>query len=67
LSPLEVLKERARQLGKVLYSVAESWKERMPKKNEENDLEHELSYCGKLEKELNQMKYCDYCPRLRRN
>lgn len=52
LSPLEVLKERAKQLRKVVYSVDENWKERMPTKNEDNDLEHELSYCGKLEKEI---------------
>lgn len=52
LSPIEVLKERARQLRKVVYSTDENWKERMPKKNEDNDLEHELSYCGKLEKEI---------------
>jgi len=50
LSPIEVLKERARQLRKVVYSTDEKWKERMPKKNEDNDLEHELSYCGNLEK-----------------
>lgn len=52
LSPIEVLKERARQLRKVVYSTDESWKERMPKKNEENDLEKELSYCDELEKEI---------------
>ena len=52
LSALEVLKERAKQLRKVVYSVDENWKLRMPKKNEDNDLEHELSYCGKLEKEI---------------
>ncbi len=52
LSPIEVLKERARQLRKVVYSTDENWKEHMPKKNEDNDLEHELSYCGKLEKEI---------------
>ena len=52
LSPIEVLKERARQLRKVVYSTDENWKERMPKKNEDNDLEHEISYCGKLEKEI---------------
>jgi transposase len=52
LSALEVLKERAKQLRKVVYSVDENWKERMPKKNEDNDLEHELSYCDKLEKEI---------------
>lgn len=52
LSPIEVLKERARQLRKVVYSTDGNWKGRMPKKNEENDLEQELSYCGKLEKEI---------------
>jgi len=52
LSPIEVLKERARQLRKVVYSTDESWKERMPKKNEDNDLEQELSYCGKLKKQI---------------
>jgi transposase len=40
LSPIEVLKERARQLRKVVYSIDENWKGRMPKKNEDNDLEH---------------------------
>ena len=52
LSPMEVLKERARQLRKVVYSIDENWKGQMPKKNEDNDLEQELSYCGKLEKEI---------------
>ena len=52
ISPIEVLKERARQLRKVVYSIDESWKERMPRKNEDNDLEHEISYCSKLEKEI---------------
>ncbi|MBW8333128.1 MAG: hypothetical protein K0M40_13975 [Prolixibacteraceae bacterium] len=51
-SPIEVLKERARQLRKAVYSTDENWKERMPQKNEDNDLEHELFYCGKLEKEI---------------
>jgi transposase/ferredoxin len=52
LSPIEVLKERARQLRKVVYSADESWTDRMPKKNEDNDLEHELTYCSELEKEI---------------
>ena len=52
LSPIEILKERARQLRKVVYSTDENWKGRMPKMNEDNDLEQELSYCGKLEKEI---------------
>jgi transposase len=52
LSPLEVLRERARQLRKVVYSTDENWKERMPKKNEDNDLEQELLYCDTLEKAI---------------
>lgn len=52
LSPLEVLRERARQLRKVVYSTDENWKERMPKKNEDNDLEHELLYCDTLERAI---------------
>jgi Transposase and inactivated derivatives len=52
LSPIEVLKERAKQLRKVVYSTDENWKDRMPEKNQDNDLEHELSYCQKLEEEI---------------
>jgi transposase len=52
LSPLEVLKERARQLRKVVYSSDENWKDRMPKKNEDNDLEQELLYCDTLGKTI---------------
>lgn len=52
LSPIEVLRERARQLRKAVYSTDEDWKDRMPKKNEDNDLEHELQYCNKLEKAI---------------
>lgn len=52
LSPLEVLRERAKQLRKVVYSFDENWKDRMPKKNEDNDLEHELRYCDSLEKAI---------------
>jgi transposase len=52
LSPLEALRERARQLRKVVYSTDENWKDRMPKKNEDNDLEQELLYCDLLEKAI---------------
>jgi transposase len=52
LSPIEVLRERARQLRKAVYSTDEDWKDQMPKKNEDNDLEHELQYCDKLEKAI---------------
>lgn len=52
LSPIEVLRERARQLRKAVYSTDEDWKDQMPKKNEDNDLKHELQYCDKLEKAI---------------
>jgi transposase len=52
LSPLEVLRERARNLRKAVYSTDENRKERMPEKNEDNDLERELQYCNKLEKAI---------------
>lgn len=48
-SAMEVLRERSKQLRKTIYKFDEQWKERMPKKNDENDLEKELSYCKELE------------------
>ena len=48
-STIEVLRERSKQLRKTVYSYNEEWKERMPKKNIENDLEKELAYSKDLE------------------
>jgi len=48
LSPLEVLKERAKLLRKMAYSVNEDIKEQLPAKNMDDDLEQELSYCSDL-------------------
>lgn len=48
-SAMEVLRERSKLLRKTIYKFDEQWKERMPKKNEENDLEKELLYCKELE------------------
>jgi len=48
LSPLEVLKERAKLLRKMAYSVDEEIKEQLPAKNMDDDLEQELSYCSDL-------------------
>ena len=41
-STIEVLRERSKQLRKTVYKYDEYWKERMPKKNIDNDLEKEL-------------------------
>ena len=48
-STIEVLRERAKQLRKTIYKYDENWKDRMPKKNAENDLEKELAYSKELE------------------
>lgn len=47
-SAIEILRERSKQLRKTIYSYDEDWKDRMPKKNIENDLEKELAYCKEL-------------------
>jgi transposase len=49
-SAIEALRERSKQLRKVVYSYDESWKNQMPKKNADNDLEKELFYCKELER-----------------
>jgi transposase len=49
-SAIEALRERSKQLRKVVYSYDESWKDQMPKKNTDNDLEKELLYCKELER-----------------
>lgn len=47
-SSIEVLRERSKQLRKTIYMYDENWKDRMPKKNMDNDLEKELAYCKEL-------------------
>lgn len=49
-SAIEVLRERSKQLRKTIYMYDEDWKERMPRKNIDNDLEKELVYCKELER-----------------
>lgn len=49
-SAIEVLRERSKLLRKTIYLFDEEWKERMPQKNTDNDLEKELAYCKELEK-----------------
>lgn len=49
-SAIEVLRERSKQLRKAIYMYDEDWKDRMPKKNMDNDLEKELAYCKELKR-----------------
>lgn len=51
-SALEVLRDRSKQLRKVVYQHDEDAKGQMPTKNTENDLEQEIIYCKKLEKTI---------------
>lgn len=47
-SATEALKMRSRQLRKALYDVDESIKSKLPVKNEDSDLDHELTYSKAL-------------------
>ena len=48
LSPVEVLKERAKLLRKAVYAIAEDYKDKLPKKNDDDNLENEITYCSYL-------------------
>ena len=47
-SSVDVLKLRSKQLRKVIYDFNDEVKESLPKKNEDNDLGHELEYTRSL-------------------
>lgn len=47
-SPIEILRLRSRQLRKSLYESEESVKDKLPVKNTDDELEHELDYTGEL-------------------
>lgn len=52
LTAIDMLRERSKQLRKTIYSFDTNWKEKMPNKNTDNDVEKELSYCKELEKRI---------------
>lgn len=47
-TPIEILRLRSKQLRKALYNADEDIKERLPKKNDDDNLVHELDYTRKL-------------------
>ena len=51
-SAIEALRERSRLLRKTVYAFDDQFKERMPQKNTDNELEKELAYCKELEKRI---------------
>lgn len=48
-SAVQVLKERSKLLRKAIYNIDENWKDRMSKKNADDDLQKEMAYCKELE------------------
>lgn len=48
-SPIEILRLRSKQLRKAVYDADESIKGSLPKKNEDEDLVHELDYTKELQ------------------
>lgn len=49
VTAIDVLRERSKQLRKAVYVYQEDWKDKMPVKNDSNDLEQEIRYCEELE------------------
>lgn len=49
VSAIDILRERSKQVRKAIYRYQEDWKEKMPTKNESNDLEKEITYSKELE------------------
>ena len=47
-SPIEILRLRSKQLRKAIYDADEGMKDTLPKKNEDEDLVHELDYTREL-------------------
>lgn len=47
-SPVDILRQRSRLLRKAIYMIDEEQKGRLPQKNEDDVLEHELSYAETL-------------------
>jgi transposase len=64
-SAIAVLRERSKLLRKTIYSYEDGWKERMPKKNMDNDLEKELAYCKELERVIGQDEIISAIPAIK--
>lgn len=46
--PVDILKQRSKLLRKAIYSIDEEQKDNLPKKNEDDDLSHEMTYTETL-------------------
>jgi transposase len=61
-SALEVLRERSKLLRKAVYSIDDTMKDRMPKKNTTDKIEKEIQYCKELEKLIESNQSLSYVP-----
>jgi hypothetical protein len=49
ISAIDFLRERSKQVRKAVYTYQEDWKDKMPIKNDSQDLEQEMTYSKELE------------------
>lgn len=63
--PIDMLRLRSKQLRKHLYETDENIKGRLPKKNEDDDLGHELDYTKSLIKAITQEDYLSNLPKVK--
>lgn len=49
ISAINLLRERSKQVRKAVYTYQKDWKEKMPTKNDSQDLEQEMIYSKELE------------------
>ena len=61
-SALEVLRERSKLLRKAVYSIDDTMKDHMPKKNTTDEIEKEIQYCKELEKLIESNQSLSYVP-----
>lgn len=64
-SPVQALKLRSKQLRKCLYEHDESMKGTLPTKNEDDNLEHELSYTQALIDKVEEDKIIVHIPKIK--
>ena len=61
-SALEVLRERSKLLRKAVYSIDDTMKDHMTKKNTTEEKEKEIQYCKELEKLIESNQSLSYVP-----
>lgn len=63
-SPRDILKDRSKNLRKIIYQIDESMKDKFPLKNTEDSLEKELEYCKDLIQVIRQYDKLHHYPKV---